>query len=67
MGFLTLPSMRVSLPLNQILALVARGLCDSQVVMMFWNCVLWLHLWFSVVVILGLLDLKGWLCGPFCV
>jgi hypothetical protein len=26
--------------LNQILALVARGLCDSQVVMMFLNCVL---------------------------
>jgi len=35
MGFLTFPSMKVSLPLNQMLALVARGLCDSQVVMMF--------------------------------
>jgi hypothetical protein len=66
MGFLTLPSMRVSLPLNQMLALVARGLCDSQVVMIFWNCVLWLHFWFSVVVILRLLDLKDWSCGPCC-
>jgi hypothetical protein len=58
MGFLTIPSMRVSLPLNQILALVVCGLCDSKVVMIFWNFVLWLHFWFSVVVILRLLDLK---------
>jgi hypothetical protein len=45
-GFSYFPSMRVALPLNQILALVACGLCDSQDVMMFLNCVLWLHIWF---------------------
>jgi hypothetical protein len=67
MGFLTFPSMRVTLPLNQMLALVAHGLCDSQAVMMFWNCVLWLHIWFSVVVVLGMLDLKGWSHGLCCV
>jgi hypothetical protein len=39
MGFLTFPSMRVTLPLNQMLALVAHGLCDTQAIMMFWNCV----------------------------
>jgi hypothetical protein len=38
MGFLTFPSMRVTLPLNQMLALVSHSLCDSQAVMMFWNC-----------------------------
>jgi uncharacterized membrane protein YqaE (UPF0057 family) len=27
--------MRIALPLNQMSALVARGLCDSQIVMMF--------------------------------
>jgi hypothetical protein len=30
--------MRISLPLNLILALVSHGLCDSQYVMMFWHC-----------------------------
>jgi hypothetical protein len=39
MGFFSLPSMKVTLPLNQFLALVARGLCDPQFVMMIWNCV----------------------------
>jgi hypothetical protein len=67
MGFLTFPSMRVTLHFNQILALVARGLCDSQVVMIFWSYVLWLHIWFLMVFILGLLDLKGWSHGPCCV
>jgi hypothetical protein len=58
MGFLTFPSMRITLPLNQMLALVARGLCDSQAVMMFLELCLWLHLWFPVVVVLRLLALK---------
>jgi len=50
--------MRVSLPLNQMFSLIAHGLCDSKFVMTFWKCVLWLHFWFSVVVIQRLLDLK---------
>jgi hypothetical protein len=51
--------MKFALPLNQMLALVARGLCKSQVVMMFFGTVyLWLHPWFPVVVVLRLLALK---------
>jgi hypothetical protein len=49
-GFLTFLSMRISLPLNQRLALVACGLFDSQDVMMFlelciYGCILGFLWW----------------------
>jgi hypothetical protein len=54
--FLTSPSMNFTLLLNQVLALVSHGLCISQVVMMFSDCVLVVcKLWFPVVVVLRLL------------
>jgi hypothetical protein len=41
---LTSPSMNFALPLNQMLALVSRGLCNSQAVtVFFWTVYLWLQ------------------------
>ena len=54
--FITSPSMNFTLFLNQVLAFVAHGLCVSQVVVMFSNCVLVVcKIWFLVVVVLRLL------------
>jgi hypothetical protein len=51
--------MKFYLPLNQMMALVACGLCKYQFVMMFFGIVyLWLHHWFHVVVVMRLLALK---------
>jgi hypothetical protein len=55
--FLTSPSMNFALLLNQVLALVDRGMCISQVVTMFLDCVLFAcKLWFCVVIVLRILE-----------
>jgi hypothetical protein len=65
--FLTSPSVKFTLLLNQVLALVSHGIRIYQAITMFPYCVLVVcKLWFAVVVVLRLLELKKKECLAVC-